>query len=153
MVKLKLSPQLKDLLSTTENIMKYSEIRPILTELEPRKITELLKNCEFVFPEEPKPCKSERILQLEHKYNENKYQEMVKNIAGRPEGTKENLGEGIRIGTSMISIMLFGLASGYFFGKYFLEWDYELCLVLGFATTVVSLYAEVLLYIIKTNKK
>ena len=47
---------------------------------------------------------------------------MVGNIHKKEEA-KSKLGVSIGVGTSMVSILILGMISGYFFARYFLEWS------------------------------
>ncbi|CAG9315729.1 unnamed protein product [Blepharisma stoltei] len=157
MVQLRITQALKDFLTANKkhisgDIVNYSEIREILIGNN-EKIAELLKGCSFVFEKDPEPKRSDFIKKLEEKRKEREYQQMVGNVYKKPlTGTAKEYKESLSFGMSFISVLFLGMLSGYYLGKYYLEYDFQGSMIVGLIVTVISLYAEILLYVLKSKK-
>lgn len=152
MVFLRISQDLKEFLKSkgkiVNDVAKYDDIREFLIGAD----KEIIRGCEFVFPREEIPKKSENIKRIEERRKEREYQNMTSNVYVKPkQGNVQEYREGMSMGMSFISILFLGMLSGYYLGKYYFAFDFQGSMLTSLVVTVISLYVEVMLYVLKSN--
>ena len=153
MVKIKVTETLRNYLVlnqlSSKEIYEYKEIREVLTQAP----ASILDDCSFAWPEKQIPKSSPYIEMLKQKQKVREYENMVSNISiKQPEGLVE-LKFGLGIGITLISILFVGMLSGYYLGKYFFGLNTLGSLVVSFIVTVIGIYAEVILYLMRIDKE
>ena len=153
MVKIRATEELKAYLVSkslpSQSVYNYKEIREALLSA-PEGI---LRSCDFAWPEHAAPKSSPLLEQIKERRKEREYQEMTSNVQRTQPQTINELTTELGMGVTMISILFLGMLSGYYLGKYFFGFGEWGSLVLSFIVTVIGIYVEVILYLIKTDKK
>ncbi|OMJ65609.1 hypothetical protein SteCoe_37909 [Stentor coeruleus] len=151
MVKIKATEKLKDYLETQgfdrKDVYEYLEIRDVLVKGQ----KDILFGCSFSWPEPPKPNISLVIEKLRERKKEREYQQMIGNLKQKPQESLNELKSGMGMGMSMISVLFVGMLSGYYLGKYFFGLSDVGSLVISFVITVIGIYVEVALFVIRSE--
>ena len=151
MVRLKITPHLQKCLAS-EGLhfpieVNYSQLLAYLVLL-----PELLQECSLVFHKEDPPAKPEFIKRIEERRKERQYQQMVRNVNHFSVQSNPELSQGMGMAMSFVSVLFLGGLSGYYLGKFF-GLEYHTCMVLCFIMCVISLYVEVILFLMKPENK
>lgn len=151
MVKIKATEKLKSFLSSKElpcrEVYEYKEIRNALGSAP----DDVLDNCSFVWPEPVVKKRSALIEKIIERRKVREYKEMVSNVQVAQPLAMNELKTGLGMGVTLISILFVGMLSGYYLGKYFFGFGEWGSLIVSFIVTVVGIYVEVLLFLIKTG--
>lgn len=153
MVKIKATEKLKDYLETQgldrKDVYEYLEIRDALV----RTKEDVLLGCSFCWPEPPMPKVSLLMEKIRERKKEREYQQMIANLQQKPQESLNEMKLGMGMGMSMISVLFVGMLSGYYLGKYFFGISDVGSLVISFAITVIGIYVEVALFVIRSEDK
>ena len=153
MVKIRATQSLKDYLFTNglpiRDFYEYKDIRSVLI----NGPAEVLQNCSFVWPEKKIEKPSPLIEKIKERRKVRLYQEMISNVTFKQPDTFKEMTSGLAMGLTFISILFVGMLSGYYLGRYYFGFQVWGSLVVSFVITVIGIYVEVLLYLIKSKPK
>jgi F0F1-type ATP synthase assembly protein I len=129
------------------DVYEYKCIRNALLNAPP----DILYGCEFDWPQ-PKPAEPSILIEkVKERRKARQYKEMVANVTLNQPQVFSELKSGLGIGMTFISILFVGMLSGYYLGKYFFGFGTWGSLVMSFIVTVIGVYVEVILFLMKSE--